>query len=385
MRPHAGLTTTRYATVPIGSRLSGADNALNFLRLVLASAVIVAHTWPVGGFGTAPAFAGMSSGTWAVAGFFSISGYLIAGSRLRSRFWDYLSRRALRIFPGFWVCLIVIAFGFAPLSRVLGAPGSWSPVDGVRFVVVNIYLNIHEYNVGSTIHGNPYPLTWDDSLWTLFWEFSAYLVVGGLLGLAIFRRRMATCFAALLILTTSAYYLAEAMHITSGYVLNGSRLGASFVAGVLLYSLKDRLPASPRLFILSLALLLGIGLAGLPNLLVALPFAYALLYLGGTLPTRIGARNDVSYGVYIYAFPIQQLLATQNLQRAGELVFIVVAFVLTLPFAWLSWRLVERPGMKLRKKLRRRRRVPITSVPVTGMEAPVGPDSLGGSGTGTDL
>lgn len=372
------MTTTNATFAPagtlrgrpsIGQGLADSNNALNFVRLVLACAVIVAHTWPVGGFGTAPRFAGMDSGDWAVAGFFSLSGFLITGSRLRLPFGGYLLRRALRIFPGFWACLAVVAFGFAPLSVALGAPGSWSVGAGIRHVAVNFTLQVREFNVGSTIRNNPYPLAWNGSLWSLFFEFSAYLVVGGLLGIALFRRRTAPCFAALLVMTTVAYYLAASEHITSGYVVNGLSLGTSFLAGVLLFAIKDRLPLSRALFALSAVALAVIGFGGLPKLLTAIPFAYGLLYLGATLPTRIGTRNDVSYGVYVYAFPVQQCLAARHLQHEGKLVFMVVAFVLTLPLAWLSWLLVERPGMSLRRKLSREK-----SRPAAAMAAPLIPD-----------
>ncbi|MFC6705690.1 acyltransferase family protein [Flexivirga alba] len=353
----------------IGQGLSDSNNALNFIRLALASAVIVAHTWPVGGFGTAPRFAGMDSGEWAVAGFFSLSGFLIAGSRLRLPFGGFLLRRALRIFPGFWACLVVVAFGFAPLSVAVGVPGSWSVGDGLRHVAVNLALQVREFNVGSTIRNNPLALAWDGSLWTLFFEFGSYLVVGALLGIALFRRRTATCFAAVIVLTTVAYYVAMSEHITSFYLVNGLNLATSFVAGVLLFAVKDRLPISRALFALSVVALAVIGFCGLPRLLVAIPFAYGLLYLGATLPTRIGTKNDVSYGVYVYAFPVQQFLAARHLQHDGKLVFMVVAFILTLPLAWLSWLLIERPGMNLRRKLGRR-----DSRSPSAMAAPVIPD-----------
>lgn len=339
--------------------------------------VIVAHTWPLGGFGAAPEFAGMDSGTWAVAGFFSISGYLIAGSRLRLRFGDYLLRRALRIFPGFWVCLVIVAFGFASLSVALDAPGSWSVGDALQYVAANFGLKMRAYNVGTTIWQNPYPLAWDGSLWTLFFEFGAYLVIGALLGNSVVRRWPSVSMALLLVITTIGYYLSADFHINSGYVRNGLDLGTFFVAGVLLYSVRLRLPRSRTLLVLAVGVLVAIGTCDVPRLLVALPFAYILLYLGSTLPTRIGSKNDVSYGVYVYAFPVQQLLAARHVQREGKLVFMLAALVLTLPLAWLSWLLVERPAMKLRRKFKRRTPKSGTVIPRSATDQSVAHDVPG--------
>src|SRR5262245_6149816 len=88
-------------------------NSLNFLRLVFALMVIVSHAWPVGGYGDDPRIAGEKLGTWAVAGFFAISGFLIANSRRHAPMGTFLVRRVLRIYPGYLVCLVVVAFAFA--------------------------------------------------------------------------------------------------------------------------------------------------------------------------------------------------------------------------------------------------------------------------------
>ena len=79
--------------------LRGRDNGLNLVRLVLAGRVVVGHSWPIGGFGANGFMLGMRN--WAVYGFFAISGYLIAGSRLRLGWASFMMRRAARILPGY--------------------------------------------------------------------------------------------------------------------------------------------------------------------------------------------------------------------------------------------------------------------------------------------
>jgi peptidoglycan/LPS O-acetylase OafA/YrhL len=95
----------------IAARLDLRSNSLNLVRLVLATAVIVSHAWPIGGFGDDPAIGDVNLGHLAVGGFFAISGYLIAQSRLVNRPARYAAKRAMRILPGFWVCLLVTGSG----------------------------------------------------------------------------------------------------------------------------------------------------------------------------------------------------------------------------------------------------------------------------------
>jgi peptidoglycan/LPS O-acetylase OafA/YrhL len=65
-------------------------------------------------------------------------------------------------------------------------------------------------------------------------------------------------------------------------------------------------------------------------------------------------RNDLSYGVYIYAFPIQQLLASFGLARLNPIVFFVIATAATVPLAALSWFLVERRAISLKRRIERK-------------------------------
>jgi peptidoglycan/LPS O-acetylase OafA/YrhL len=79
----------------------------------------------------------------------------------------------------------------------------------------------------------------------------------------------------------------------------------------------------------------------------ALPLGYLTMYLGGRLPLhQVGRRNDISYGVYIYAFPVQQLLATYAWYRWGFAVYVALTVVAAGALAVASWLLVERPIMR---------------------------------------
>ncbi len=123
----------------IGQRFDPRRNSLNFLRLMFALVVLVGHAATLGGYSWQLSLIHSPLQDIAVNGFFAISGYLITASALRSNTVRYLWQRVLRIFPGYWVCLVTVAFGFgivgwlhdhANLSGYFGGPDgacSWRP------------------------------------------------------------------------------------------------------------------------------------------------------------------------------------------------------------------------------------------------------------------
>jgi peptidoglycan/LPS O-acetylase OafA/YrhL len=330
--------------VTIGDRLSSRDNALNFVRLALAATVIVSHAWPVGGFGDSPV---VGLGGWAVDGFFVLSGYLIAGSRMRNAFLPYLWRRALRILPAFWVCLIVTAAVIAPVTAaVIGE--TYRLESGVGYVVRNAALSINQWGIDDTLLDVPLAGVWNSPLWTLFFEFGAYVFAGVILSVPLLRRHGALSSAVLFVLIVVFQPLAYGpLEVTTGIYLSGARLGAFFVAGMFLYFVRDRIALRTWLVPAALAVFLVLVFTGQAELFGQLPFAFLIIWIGAILPVRIGVRNDISYGIYIWAFPVQQLIIVAGLSWLGPWGTALLAFVLTVPIAWASWRLVEKPAMRL--------------------------------------
>lgn len=333
-------------------------NSLNAIRLILAVLVIVSHTWPVGGYGDDPVLGYQTLGSWAVAGFFGISGYLITSSRLHSRsVADYLWRRVLRIYPAFVVVLLVMAFVFAPIVAAVTKDGSWSAGAGTSFLVHNLAIEIRQYGIGSTLSDVPYPNVWNGSLWTLFYEFVCYLGVG--FAVSVFPRRWLTTVVVVVLMMCAALTVAfESGSLSAPTTIKYLALLAGyFLAGALVYLLRDRIPHRVWLAALALVLLIALCFLGVSKPFAGLPIAYLMIYGGSQLPLhRIGATNDISYGMYIYAFPVQQVLVyVFPDQRLPAVVFAAFAVACTTPFAWASWALVERPAMHL-KNLNLRRR-----------------------------
>lgn len=328
----------------IGGRLDPRSNSLNAVRLGLALLVLIAHSWELGGYGlqTQPL------GPWAVAGFFCISGYLIALSRQRTRgAGDFFARRVVRIYPAFFVVLVIVAFVFAPAASVLLGGGPWSAEAGALYVLRNAGLWMAEPTIPGMLTDTPYPGVWNGSLWTLAFEFACY-VVTGLIGFLAIRWRTGATVALWIGAMIVSILSGVGLLAVPGTVATFATLLAFYLAGTLLLLARDRVPLRPALLAAAAAVAVALPLTSAPTALAAPAMAYLMLGLGVVLPLRrVGARNDISYGIYIYAFPVQQMLA---LALSGgdvpAVASLVLAIVFTVPLAWASWLLVERPAMR---------------------------------------
>ena len=336
----------------LGETLDPHRNSLNALRLGLALLVIVSHAPLTAGWGDPVMVGDVQLGDWAVAGFFAISGWLITASRLHLDLAPYLWRRALRIYPAYWVALLVTAFVFAPLAVVVGG-GTWDPAAAGGFVLHNATLYIGQPSIPGSLDASSYTSHWNLSLWTLRWEFACYVAVGLLLSFRWVRARAWVLGAALLVVSTPyAVTVVLDAPVSLGFA-QFSRLGGCFLAGAVAYRYRDRIPSRGWLAAAAVGVLVVLYALGMVRGLGAVPLAYLVLWLGAVLPLRqLGRTHDISYGVYIYAFPVQLLLAIAGATRFGSVGYTALTVALVVPLAWASWLLVERPALRLKDALR---------------------------------
>lgn len=364
-KPARGATGKK---ATIGQTFSAGSNSLNLLRLVLAATVLLGHAYELG-LRSDDILGRITMGTVAVYGFFGISGYLITASATRNRVGRYLWQRFLRIFPAFWVCLVVTAFCFGLAGWYHDDPhcgiSCYVHVRGgpLSYIYENLFLKINQESIRGTLRGTIFPL-WDGSLWTLFYEFLCYLILAGLAATTLLRDRLtvavvATAVWIVALIVTVTPSLVHQIPVWRAEVPEMLELLPVFLAGSLLYLYRERVPDSGVLAIGCVGIFLvglvepfgnhhAFALAG-PNLL-APALAYPLLWLGIHLPfNKVGARNDYSYGVYIYAWPVSQLLMMWGANRWGYAAYAFLVVGLTTPFAVASWWLVEKHALKLKR------------------------------------
>ncbi len=332
----------------LGQAYDPRRNALNVWRLILATGVIFAHSFPLGGHPIhyLPVERLLSE-VW-VDGFFTVSGFLITASWLRRpHLREYWKARFLRIFPGLWVCLLVTAFVIAPIAA---AVKHWSlPLSGeVAYVVNNGLLNVYYAGIDGTPKGIPWPGVWNGSLWTLVFEMLCYVAVCvlGVLGLLKRQWVLPTLFVVSVVWSAYVGYPTMALQTIPQML---ARFAVVFFAGALIFQYQHAIPARWSLVAACVLVVIFSGLAPNYRLIAALPLAYAII-VSGALVKNIQIRNDISYGIYIYAFPIQQLMATFGLTRLHPVVFFVVATICTIPLAAASWFVVEKRAMALKHR-----------------------------------
>lgn len=344
----------------LGQVFSPQTNALNAWRLALATGVILYHSWPLTGRDMAygPA-AQLLNQVW-VDGFFALSGFLITGSWLRTpRLKQYFLARGLRIFPGLWACLLVVAFVIAPVAVTIQGDSArrlLMSAGPIEYVLNNGVLNVFYLGIEGTPRGVPWSGVWDGPLYTLLFEVMCYIVVAGLGFVRLAANRWVSPVAITLALCGSLLFsFPTRAELGATLPQMVSRFALMFAAGALLYQFQDAIPAQWSLVGVGVVIVLVAGL--LPNyrVIAAIPLAYVVIVSGSLIQhKRFNLRTDLSYGAYIYAWPVQQLLVICGLGVLNPIAFAIVATFATLPFAALSWFLIEKRALAFKSSLKRR-------------------------------
>ncbi|KKL38637.1 acyltransferase [Burkholderia contaminans FFH2055] len=328
---------------------SNSQNAFTFLRLLAAYAVIVTHSYAVLGrqhdWLEAHGFPQFSE--LGVSAFFAISGYLVCKSLQRNpNPIAYLRNRALRIFPGLAVLLLLTIFVAGPIVAHM-----WSP-EWLKYLT-NLSLYKLVPMLPHFFATNPVPVI-NGSLWTLPLEMTCYLMLLGVSWAGALNWRGML----LMLLGFYAAFMGN-MLWADGAMLGMStfqlaRLGMFFWGGAFLATV-----ALPRNWILwaasvLLALLPFYLFASSPNWKIKayafnLLLPFIVIFVAERLPKLAFLnRFDISYGVYIYAFLIQQMLVWHFGTGMDPTVLSLLTVVIVTPIAAASWFLIEKPALALK-------------------------------------
>jgi peptidoglycan/LPS O-acetylase OafA/YrhL len=344
------------ATFPtLGARDRGRDNNLNLLRFVAASLVVLSHSYPLSGHVSDEPLARATRifdfASIAVIVFFAISGYLVARSFDRSpTIATYARSRALRILPAYVAATLYAAFVIGPwattlpIAEYLADPRTW-------LYVRRTLLFVGIDRLPGVFGDNPYPVAINGSLWTLWLEVSCYaaLAIVGLVG-ALRRPWLALALAAALFALgeMSPAFVAA---MPRGDAFLGPRLAGTFVTGALAYAWRERIPLSP--WIALGAFVAGIALLDTRVEVYALygSIVYATLVLAYHPSLDVpGFRRfgDYSYGIYVYAYPTQQAIASV-LGPMPPLLLFGLAYPVIFALAFASWHAIERPALRFKR------------------------------------
>jgi peptidoglycan/LPS O-acetylase OafA/YrhL len=217
----------------------------------------------------------------------------------------------------------------------------------IRIVAHNLLLQ-NSFPHTDAFAFNPYPRQVNGSLWSIPFEFECYMMVAGL-GIAglVTRGKLLVSLTVGIMLLRVALDLAGARPHAgfSGYVLLWAQILPSFLLGMVVYSYRNGLPRDRRLLVALLAAAGGLCWIGAGNVLLAPALAYAVFYAAystGTMFDGAAKFGDFSYGCYLYAFVIQQMIQSEIGDRLGLAAFIAISMALSLIAGVLSWHLVEK-------------------------------------------
>lgn len=329
-------------------------NNFNFLRIVFASMVILSHSFELLDGNRVRelltrVFHTISFGELGVDGFFILSGYLIAQSWQRNpKLWDFLVKRFLRIYPGYVVALLISMF-------VVGALGArdWSHyLQQIRFAFVRDALLLRHVVTPPTFVQLPYQAV-NNSLWTIKYEVRCYLLLAVLGFCGLFKNRV---FTFLLFVGFVSVYSYECRHIGL-LLIQGSflRLASFFLCGVCFHLFSDCIRYTRTGTLLAAVTLIGCMFHPLLSQIALLTVGAYVLFSAAFAQCpplqQFGRRADVSYGAYLYAWPITTLLLWQTPTISPWLLF-ALTWVLSIACGIISWYAIEQPFLRMKPRSR---------------------------------
>lgn len=335
----------------LGEYVKGRSNNFDFVRFFVASLIIYFHAYPLSGQGwnyfqgwypLGYTFDGhISVGDFFVAMFFVISGFLITQSwEKKPNLKDFFKKRALRLLPALTVVVAVTAFVVGGFFTSLPT-GEYFRHPAVYAYLKNILLYETWFSLPGVFEGLPYPLSVNGSLWTMKYEARCYLLVAflGVLNLFSYRKTLLYCYL--------AFFALLPLNILDITVT------CYFFMGSLFYLFRDSIPLNGYFAGFSFAMIILSMYIQVGVVQTVLIYGTYLLFYFVFSPTfqfhNFGKYGDFSYGLYIYAFPIQQTvmyyLAPYHL---SPIQYFLIQYPLVLGCAILSWNFLEKKclGMK---------------------------------------
>lgn len=332
-------------------------NNIGLLRLILALLVLFSHSFPLSGsLDREPLYAAtdglLSFGFVAVDGFFLLSGFLILQSFLRTpSAAAFVAKRIRRLYPGYLVAW--------PISLLIGAIWSGHAADFLvelarqhdGLIQSALFLRGTEVGPPEAFPNNPFPIAMNGSTWTLQFELMCYaaLLAAGSFGL-LRRQRWIIGLAVVWYMIAFAEWFYDVGHAD----VHLARFLKFFTLGSCVATLW---PSGPRVPWWGLVAALGaLALSTMHPVANALvyPLALAVILFGVAFLRATPWAGwfhhvDLSYGVYIYAFPIQQIIISAIGPHQPLTVF-YLALPPVLSLAALSWHFIEAPCLRVKDR-----------------------------------
>jgi peptidoglycan/LPS O-acetylase OafA/YrhL len=282
---------------------------------------------------------------------------------MRLRLRDCLINRGLRIFPALFVEIILTAFVLGPIFTTLDLKSYLK--NPLTYHYLTNLCGWMNYWLPGVFETNPMSII-NLSLWTVPFEIGCYAIMSGFIVFGLLKRPAiifaglaAFMIAGLAVKLSGAQFSGIELELSRGLIGRGSRLFVAFVLGILLYVLRYQIPYSRWPIVSAVAICLFTSWFGTNDLsypvlsaIVAIPVAYLTICAGiSNVPLpQILHKNDLSYGMYLYGMPIQQMMMHLFPRIADPLAQLGLALPAIFLFSLFSWNAIEKPITKLRRK-----------------------------------
>ena len=321
-------------------------NNFDLLRLIAAVAVIIGHAYAISpqppyqdGVGQLLQFD--YSGSLAVKFFFFLSGMLVTNSIIsKPDAFQFLAKRAFRIFPGLLVCLLVAVLIIGPLFTRLSLTEYFFNWETWSYLKKNLLLMDLQWRLPGVFTEHKYGL--NGSLWTLPYEVLCYLYLAILFGLGLLRNRIVANIFFFVVIGVS-FIVPTYLPAFFSNNPESHLLPACFAMGALYANNKKIIPIGlyHAILISLLAYILKDSVA--KQFIFYTAFFYVSVYIS-SIPwviKKIKLPFDASYGVYVYGFMIQQCV-NAALPHIGVHAHQFVSIAIAVTVGYLSWRFVEK-------------------------------------------
>ena len=361
--PFYSSNSTGNSATWLQQRLARDGNNFNFLRLVLATLVLFSHSFALTGRGhlepLVRLFGTLSLGALALDGFFLLSGFLIVRSWTQApQVWPYLQKRILRIYPAFLVAFAFCIFIVGPLA-------SSSPAYFGQLHLKNLAMRallLQEPAAPDVFKNQLYPVL-NGAMWTIAYEFRCYLLVLilGLLGATKHRYFWLAATLSLMAIYPLRPDAGSFGFAQSFYLLGRPgpliRLAMLFMVGgcFFLFVERVRFHAATALGCLPFIARGDVQRNRFAEVAVATLGGYVLLWFAFVeIPflDRFQRGADVSYGLYLYGWPVQKLLLLVW-PTLSPLPLFALALVFSYACGTLSWRIIEKPALRWKRRFAR--------------------------------
>jgi peptidoglycan/LPS O-acetylase OafA/YrhL len=324
----------------------GRSTGFDYLRILLAVAVVAVHTIPVCyGWATMDKIWAGPWGPFAyfiIPSFFALSGFLVAGSLERvNNIPVFLTLRATRIFPALCCEVLISALLLGPFLTGLSLKDYFTDSSFWSYML-NVFGIVHFYLAGVFLHNPVTPV--NNQLWTIPYELKCYILLTVLGMLAVTKNPRLLGRAAIVLNVVGFFWIWHQGVLGRWDMPTGAILLVSFLWGVYLYLHREKVPYNKWLCLgAAIFSYIAVEWSTGTAYLAPLPIAYVTVYLGLQNPrkTKLIMAGDYSYGIYLYGWPIQQTVAYLFPDYRVWYFNLVVSLVVSGFFAWLSWTFVE--------------------------------------------